>query len=1466
MIRMPRKLRFNPTKSQSQKSDKQYKTIAPRPSCADIKPWHGLEALETRVLLSAGAAIPTDPTSPQNPQGTIMGMVLLGRDANTKWDHPATGMPGITIYTDLNRNGIRDHFEPQTITETDNPRTKFDESGRYALRELPRGTYLVRQIVPSGHEQSFPSDPQGHEVRLGNGDIVFNINFHNKPFPMSSIHGLKWLDENGNGKRDQKESGLAGVTIYTDLNLNEKLDPFEPHTKTLDDNPITKFDETGFYWLRDLPHGFYTIREVMPDGLVQTFPGPDDGGVHAVTLKPGVSVDGIDFGNRRGPDDFGSIHGVKWLDLNGNGQRERNEPGLAGVTIYLDLNNNRVLDDDEPTTLTSGPLPHTDPQMKSIRQDAYEISRKHQDMHFEQLLDRRRVGHYAFTELDPGNYTVREIVPDGFSQTFPMGPIPLAEQTDAVLPPGGHYILLEAGDRIKGINFGNQPIKPGSIHGTKWADLNGNSKRDSDEPGLPGVLIYVDLNYNGMFDENEPHAITMKDIPETDFDEAGMYSIDDLEPGHHVVREVVPDGFRQTFPRIFMPMHDHEIKLNGDADPFATVLPDSIDIALVPGEIFDTAVSVQVHPLLLMPLEVNVVASNPNALFENLTGSLVNGGGGDLSTFQITLLGTHHHQAFDLQIINGSFSNSSLMGTIPVRIRSAVGGGSHDIIVQPGESISSIDFGNQPLGLGSVHGIKWLDSNGNGQRDDDEPGLPGVTIYSDINRNGYLDMGEPHTTTNEDSPTTLINEAGHYWLEGLAAQVHEIREVVPDGFMQTFPRLGAELGMSQTHDLESGIALDYDLTDVESQMIANNILTTEIEMTVVWPDSCGVIMEHETEYAVENQTVFIKMFGKQAGQVCAYVISPQSQTIRIEGLDPGKYTVQGTLHENIGGNTTGEFVPTLEVEGLFEISGHGHIIELHPSETVDGVDFGNRVRRDGSIHGIKWVDLNGDSQRSLDEPGLAGVTVYVDLNENGKLDDAEPHTQTIQDDPTTKQDETGQYHLSDLAAGEYLVREVIPEGSIPTFPLSASGEPEGHKVQLDAGGTVKNIDFGNMPTDLTGSIHGIKWVDLNGNGKHEPDEPGLAGVTIYLDINRNGQFDQNEPHTTTKGGDHSTSKDQTGEYSLNNVTPGFHIVREIVPVQFDQTFPEVLTCRAIFCTGRAHLVTVKPGEKITGIDFGNHPVEEKGSIHGITWHDKNNNGVLNDKEPGLPGVTVYLDLNRNSKLDDQEPHTQTIQDNPNTKHNEVGQYKLTDLAPGEYLVREIVPDGFTPTYPLAASGEPEGHRVQLETGGKVTGIDFGNRRTNPGIIRGRVWHDHNGNGQQDMHETGLLGATVFLDLNNNHVLDDNEPHQLTSGLLPYTDPIMKGLLQEVQNMTLREPEIDFMNLLNHHRKGHYQFKNLQPGQYMVRQVVPQGFIQTFPIHQAGHELNVGPGAIMRGIDFGNRRTDGLRDDVGVDLG
>ena len=102
---------------------------------------------------------------------------------------------------------------------------------------------------------------------------------------------------------------------------------------------------------------------------------------------------------------------------------------------------------------------------------------------------------------------------------------------------------------MDGIDFGNRRIEPGSIHGVKWVDANGNAERDRGEPGLPGVVIYSDLNFNGELDRGEPHTRTMRDNPRTDFDEAGHYRLSGLRKGRHVIREVVPDGFEQTFPR-----------------------------------------------------------------------------------------------------------------------------------------------------------------------------------------------------------------------------------------------------------------------------------------------------------------------------------------------------------------------------------------------------------------------------------------------------------------------------------------------------------------------------------------------------------------------------------------------------------------------------------------------------------------------------------------------------------------------------------------------------------------------------------------------------------------------------------------------------------------------------------------------------------------------------------------------------
>jgi hypothetical protein len=103
------------------------------------------------------------------------------------------------------------------------------------------------------------------------------------------------------------------------------------------------------------------------------------------------------------------------------------------------------------------------------------------------------------------------------------------------------------GTRIGSFRFeacGTPPIDPppepgdGFITGLKWNDLDADGLIDPDEPGVPGVYIYLDLDGDNSIDLGEPAAVT---------DENGFYSFE-IEAGDYTVREVYEPGWMQTFP------------------------------------------------------------------------------------------------------------------------------------------------------------------------------------------------------------------------------------------------------------------------------------------------------------------------------------------------------------------------------------------------------------------------------------------------------------------------------------------------------------------------------------------------------------------------------------------------------------------------------------------------------------------------------------------------------------------------------------------------------------------------------------------------------------------------------------------------------------------------------------------------------------------------------------------------------
>jgi RHS repeat-associated protein len=106
-------------------------------------------------------------------------------------------------------------------------------------------------------QQSFTVTVEDNAVRKGFGEIA----------------GTVWNDRNSNRQLDKGEKGTAGVQVYLDLNANGIIDAGEPVDISALDNPITSdVDETGQFRFTDLAPGTYIVREVTPEGQVQTFP------------------------------------------------------------------------------------------------------------------------------------------------------------------------------------------------------------------------------------------------------------------------------------------------------------------------------------------------------------------------------------------------------------------------------------------------------------------------------------------------------------------------------------------------------------------------------------------------------------------------------------------------------------------------------------------------------------------------------------------------------------------------------------------------------------------------------------------------------------------------------------------------------------------------------------------------------------------------------------------------------------------------------------------------------------------------------------------------------------------------------------------------------------------------------------------------------------------------------------------
>ena len=625
---------------------------------------------------------------------------------------------------------------------------------------------------------------------------------------------------------------------------------------------------------------------------------------------------------------------------------------------------------------------------------------------------------------------------------------------------------------------------------------------------------------------------------------------------------------------------------------------------------------------------------------------------------------------------------------------------------------------------GAIRGLKWNDLNGNGQRERNEPSLPGWTIFLDDNNNGKLDDGEKRTVT---------GNVGQFALEDLEAGTYVVAEVQQDGWRQTYPGRFAELLRADSHPLEPGAALEFGIHGVElvpspdDTTVAGAEDAVRIDLGVVWPSTAHHLLQDATAVTVEDGRIVIDVYSR-VEEVGLQVITTEQTSVVVPGIGAGHYGIVATLHESAGPMLPA-FAPTWRAVGVMAVrTNDRHVIALDAGQVVHGVAFGNR-----RIDARPPVAL----LRPIEPIATAGgeatefVVHYFDPDgdvDASTLDDADIVVLTPMQTELPVQFvglETADSTQPDLAA---VYRVAAPGGTWDhedNGPYVVLMQPE--QVADLAGNFVDPGPLGafevHVEDPTAAGITGQKWYDRDGDGDWDDAEPPLPGWTIYLDTNGNGRFD---PATPDGPGEPATETDGEGRYAFVALEPGIYTVGEVFRPGWYQTFPGPV----------AELIDpvsdpLAPGN---ALEFGISSVDaipRAGGVIGaeitldVLWPNGGFQLLPQFTSVRVVGDRIEIDVIGSATgepgIDVLVPESTTV--------------LVPRLSPGTFTIvatlyeAVLSEDGVpmvaatwraTAGMDLRSTGK---HVVTVESGGVAEGVDFGNRR-GPWVVRRHVFYNN----------------------------------------------------------------------------------------------------------------------------------------------
>jgi SdrD B-like domain/Secretion system C-terminal sorting domain len=365
----------------------------------------------------------------------------------------------------------------------------------------------------------------------------------------------------------------------------------------------------------------------------------------------------------------------------------------------------------------------------------------------------------------------------------------------------------------------------------------------------------------------------------------------------------------------------------------------------------------------------------------------------------------------------------------------------------------------------------------------------------------------------------------------------------------------------------------------------------------------------------------------------------------------------------------------------------------------------------------------------------------------------------------------GEYLFTGLPAGDYKVRfSALPAGF--TYSVADQGIDDTIDSDGTATGTTTSttsttgtytlqtgednltVDLGIVPAAGTNTIGNFVWNDLDANGKQDASEPGVQGVTVILYTNGAdgiaGTADDVRVGVTTT--------DNNGAYSFIGLADGnYNVGFTNLPAGFSFTDKDKAGSTAAdgsdanTASGRTGTIALDPtSASATGVnditvDAG--LISTRAALGNQVWLDIDGDGLLNNGEKGVSGVTVTLYDDATSAV-----LASTITDAD-------GKYYFGNLLPGDYKVGfSTIPINLSftkQTTPGVADNNTNNNsdadpatglttKITLIAGETDLTIDAGLKPDNFASVGDYVWNDLDGLGTQSATEPGVPGILVTL--------------------------------------------------------------------------------------------------------------------------